>query len=600
MQRGEEGSRGDGHRGDGDAGARALREDLARSQADCAQMIDANRRLREAAERREEILATCARDLRGPADQLLLHARALLQGAAGPLAPPQAEAIEAIARESRQLLHLADDLLALRALDSGAEPIERAPADLREVAQGACALVEPLAREREVRLAPELPAHPVPLSLDALRLREALGTLLARAVEQARPGAVLELAVSPLPAGARVTLAAARQPHVTPAPSGARRPQRAGEPPPAGAPVRLLARIGGLGLALARAVVELHGGTLEVDGDPLHPEAVRVDLPEAPPPGRARPRDGERARILVVEDDPDARAALELLLESGYDVESAEDGEQGLARCRADLPDLVLMDVFMPRMDGFAALAALRTDPRTAEVPVILVSGRGDDLTRAGSLDLGAVDFLQKPFSERELKARIDRTLRLTRRQRQLRELAQTDPLTGLPNRRAFRTQLAEELKRARRAYGPVSCVMIDMDDLKPVNDTLGHAAGDRAIASMAEAIRTELRETDFGARYGGDEFVVLLPHTGAAEARVFAERVRSRLLATVLDLEGHAVPLRASFGVASLEEGGEGSGEDLVRRADAALYQAKRTGRGGVAVHGHPSPPEADVAAPH
>ncbi|HZZ83018.1 MAG TPA: diguanylate cyclase [Anaeromyxobacteraceae bacterium] len=565
---------------------RSLRDDLARSQHDCAQMIEATRRLREAAERREEILASCARDLRGPAEKLLLHTRALLRGGTGSLAPAQAEAIEAIARESRQLLHLADDLLALRALDSGAEPLERATADLVEVAAAACDQVGALARDRGVRLTRDFPSGPIPLTVDALRLREALATLLARAVEQSRPGAELELALASLPSAARITLAPRRPPQRPPSPSEGRRPQREGEPPSPGASPRLLARIGGLGLALSQAVVDLHGGILEIEGDPAHPEAIRIDLPDAPlSPTRGRPREGDRARLLVVEDDADARSALTLMLEGAYDVDSAPDGEQALQLCRSDPPDLVLMDVFMPRMDGFAALAALRTDPATAEVPVILVSGRGDDLTRAGSLDLGAVDFMQKPFSERELKARIDRTLRLTRRQRQLRELAQTDPLTGLPNRRAFRTQLAEELKRTRRGQGPLSCVMIDMDHLKPVNDALGHAAGDRAIASLAEAIRTELRETDFGARYGGDEFVVLLPHTGAAEARVFAERLRTRLQQTALELDGHTVPLRASFGVASLEDDPDGTGDELVQRADAALYEAKRAGRGGVAM---------------
>jgi diguanylate cyclase (GGDEF)-like protein len=217
---------------------------------------------------------------------------------------------------------------------------------------------------------------------------------------------------------------------------------------------------------------------------------------------------------------------------------------------------------------------------------VIFVSARSDDVTRVKGLDLGAVDFLQKPFSERELRARIERTLRLTRRQSQLRELAQTDALTGLANLRAFRARLDEEVKRAQRYQTLLTCVMADMDRLKPINDELGHAAGDRAIAAVADLIRTELRESDFGARYGGDEFVVLLPHTTAAEGRVFAERICAHLRATALEVGGRKLALAASFGVAELPaDAGEEAGDEMVRRADDALYAAKRGGRGQVAV---------------
>jgi len=141
-------------------------------------------------------------------------------------------------------------------------------------------------------------------------------------------------------------------------------------------------------------------------------------------------------------------------------------------------------------------------------------------------------------------------------------------------------------VKRARRYLTPLTCVMADMDHLKPVNDELGHAAGDRAIAAVAAVIRTELRETDFGARYGGDEFVLLLPHTTADDGRVLAERVCARLRETRFELSGRTLPLGASFGVACLsEDAGEGSAEALMSAADAALYRAKRAGRGRVAV---------------
>jgi two-component system, cell cycle response regulator len=311
--------------------------------------------------------------------------------------------------------------------------------------------------------------------------------------------------------------------------------------------------------------------------------AVHV-APTEPRSPAQRPR-GPRARLVIADDEPDAREALSLVLEPEYDVLTAKDGLEAVELARAERPDVVLLDLNMPRLDGFQAQERLRADPATADIPVIFVSARSDDAVKVRSLDLGAVDYLQKPFSERELRARVERTLRLVRSQTALRELAQTDALTGLANLRAFRARLDEEVKRARRYRTPLTCVMADMDQLKPINDELGHAAGDRAIAAIAAVLRHELRETDFGARYGGDEFVLLLPHTSAEEGRVFAERACARLRETVLEVGERRVPLGASFGVACLVPGTDDPPEALVHAADAALYAAKRTGRGRVAL---------------
>lgn len=315
----------------------------------------------------------------------------------------------------------------------------------------------------------------------------------------------------------------------------------------------------------------------------LERSAATADDPDA---ARHLPtHGGPRPRVLVADDDADAREALAEVLQPECEVLTARDGEEAVQIARDEHPDLVLMDLFMPRLDGLQALERMRGDPATAEVPVIFVSARGEASVKARALDLGAVDYLQKPFSDRELRARVERTLRLVRSQTALRALAQTDPLTGLANLRAFRARLEDEVKRARRYRTPLTCVMADMDQLKPVNDELGHTVGDRAIATVAAVIRAELRETDFGARYGGDEFVLLLPHTGSDEGRVLAERVCARLRETVLEVAGRRVPIGASFGVACLpDETGDGASEALVRAADTALYRAKRSGRGRVA----------------
>ena len=372
--------------------------------------------------------------------------------------------------------------------------------------------------------------------------------------------------------------------------------ERTGCPsPPAGD-----AAIASLRRALAAAAAELRGASGLLSGragERARQEAlerlrqVAADLDRAvrsssPPRGPIPPSTPVRAHVLVADDEPDARQALTAALDGGLEVTTAADGQEAVDLTRSQRPDLVLLDLGMPRLDGFQVLEQLGADPSTADIPVILVTGRGDETGKVQGLSLGAVDYLQKPFSERELRARVERTLRLLRSQSALRELAQTDALTGLPNLRAFRARLDDEVKRARRYRTSLTCVMADLDELKPINDQLGHAAGDRAIAAAAAVIRGELRETDFGARCGGDEFVVLLPHTSAEDGRVFAERVRARMEQSALSAGGCPVALRASFGVACRAPDQDDQPADaLVRAADAALYAAKRAGRGRVAL---------------
>jgi diguanylate cyclase (GGDEF)-like protein len=299
------------------------------------------------------------------------------------------------------------------------------------------------------------------------------------------------------------------------------------------------------------------------------------------------PVTGKRQKplILVVEDDDDARVLLSELLQPRYAVEAVGDGVTALERAKVLNPDLVLLDLFLPGLDGFGALTGLRRDPRTADVPVIFLSAQGDAASKSQGLSLGAADYLAKPFSEQELMARVDRTLRLTAQREHFRALAQTDALTGLPNFRSFHARLDEEVRRADRYAQALACVMVDLDGLKQINDNLGHAAGNRAILALADAVREELRDTDFAARYGGDEFVVLLPQTNAVAGALFAERLRRRL-ATVSQEAG--LPVRASIGVSALtpdEVGVPDAAEALLHRADEALYRAKGGGRDRVEV---------------
>jgi len=314
------------------------------------------------------------------------------------------------------------------------------------------------------------------------------------------------------------------------------------------------------------------------------PKVSRLEeTPMAEPPAASGRR--QKPLILVVEDDEDARMVLTELLRPRYDVDAVGDGETALKRAAELNPDLVLLDLFLPGMDGFGALTGLRRNSKTADTPVIFLSAQGDAETKSQGLSLGAADYLAKPFSEQELMARVDRTLKLTAQKEHFRALAQTDGLTGLPNFRSFHARLEEEVSRAHRYGHPLACAMVDLDGLKEINDKLGHAAGNRAIVALADAVREELRDTDFAARYGGDEFVVLLPQTNETQGAQFAERLRRRLIELSKDA---GLPVRGSIGVAAVtadELDSPDAAEDLLRRADEALYRAKRSGRDRVEV---------------
>ncbi len=299
----------------------------------------------------------------------------------------------------------------------------------------------------------------------------------------------------------------------------------------------------------------------------------------------------DRALILVVDDDAGMRDSLVELLAARFDVLGAGDGQSGVELAREHRPDLVLLDRFLDTEDGLAVLEALQEDKATESLPVIFLTGDSDEATLEKCLEKGAVDFIHKPANPRELMARIDRALRQSAQQQRLEVLAQTDALTGLANFRALSMRLEEEFKRANRYDYPMSVVVIDLDHLKAINDGLGHEVGNRAILALATHLRTNLREVDFAARFGGDEFVALLPHQTAAEAAVLAERIRAGLRSVkVTRSDGRPAPFGLSISVGIADHSSahpRADIDELLRAADAALYEAKREGRDRVVVYG-------------
>ncbi len=563
------------------------------------ELLDANHRLRQLAHQKDELLGIVAHDLRLPLHALLGHGRLLLDGSRGELRAPARESVEAMRAQGARMLELIEDLLDLHALETGRLELKAQPLDLGLLTREVCDALRGQAAERGLRVEVRAPQLGPRIAGDGSKLREVIANLVGNAIKFSAPNETVSVRVEEMGDGGGRVVISDRGPGIPPEMLAN---LIGGAPVPRGSEARTDARgrSRGLGLAIAREITMLHGGRLDAQSEVGHGSTFVVELPRhaaaaerpattapAAAPAQQAPSPAERTepRVLIVEDDPDVRMLLADLLSDDHEVIEAEDGEEGVRLAREELPDVVLMDLFLPKLDGFGALEELKRDPRTAEIPVLFLSAERDEATRVRGLELGAADFVVKPFSAVELRARIARTLRAARQQEQLRAIAQTDALTGLPNYRAFRLRLDEELKRARRYQTPLAAVMIDLDNLKPINDQLGHAAGNRAIVALAETVVAQLRETDFAARYGGDEFVILLPHTTAAEARALADRLRRAI--RKVEVDGTKMPLRASLGVAALAAGTEASADALIRAADAALYRAKRSGRDRVCVAG-------------
>ncbi|HEY2900419.1 MAG TPA: diguanylate cyclase [Polyangia bacterium] len=282
-------------------------------------------------------------------------------------------------------------------------------------------------------------------------------------------------------------------------------------------------------------------------------------------------------RILIVEDDPGLKQTLaDSLEEEGFFVTTASTGEEGLAKAAAIRPSMLLLDVKLPVLDGFQLARRARETETLRTLPILFLSGADDLAARVRAAQMDDVDFLSKPFSRDELMARVHRVLEQGAGRDRLRVEAQHDELTGLGNRRSLRAALAGERARFERYGLAFSVLVFDIDKLKRINDEHGHLAGDAVIKAVADVLRREGRETDRAVRYGGDEFVVLLPHTSGDDAMVFA----SRTLGHVARLNPGGIPVTVSVGIASLKRTVAGDiGDDVIRRADAAAYRAKRAG---------------------
>jgi two-component system, cell cycle response regulator len=292
-------------------------------------------------------------------------------------------------------------------------------------------------------------------------------------------------------------------------------------------------------------------------------------------------------KILIIDDNPDAlEVAKTRLAKECPDIVCAQGGIPGLEAAKRENPDLILLDIDMPDMSGFDVCRALKGDPDLCMIPVLFLSGTGAAEEKVKGLDLGAVDYVTKPFDAFELRARVRAALRTKHLQDLLIEHAHIDPVTGLPNRRALMERLQREWALLERHHGQLSFIMADIDYFKRVNDTHGHHVGDKLLQEVANALARSCRETDLPSRFGGEEFAIVVPGEAAFGAAHLAERCRREIANISLAIGNKTVTATASFGVASAEN--LSSPDALVRKADVALYQAKDAGRNQVRISDH------------
>ncbi|SMF82749.1 response regulator receiver modulated diguanylate cyclase [Azospirillum oryzae] len=293
-----------------------------------------------------------------------------------------------------------------------------------------------------------------------------------------------------------------------------------------------------------------------------------------------------RPKILVVDDIPSNVHVLSRILKDDYDIYFATDGEKALDLVQARMPDLVLLDIMMPGMDGFEVCRRIKDDPTTHDIPVIFISAKSEVEDETRGLEVGAIDFITKPISPPIVKARVRNHLLLKRQTDLLRSLSFLDGLTGIANRRRFDDTMAREWRRCARSHLPLSLIILDVDHFKAYNDQYGHQAGDECLRIVADVLAERARRpSDLVARYGGEEFVCLLPETDGPGAARVAEGFRAGVAERrIPHAQSPVAPyVTISLGVATVIPSADSSPESLAEMADQLLYRAKRTGRNRV-----------------
>ena len=289
--------------------------------------------------------------------------------------------------------------------------------------------------------------------------------------------------------------------------------------------------------------------------------------------------------ILIVDDENANIMALTHILSPEYVVYAAKNGAKAIEAAIKYMPDVILLDIIMPEMDGYAVIRTLKSAEKTRDIPVVFITGLRNPDDEERGLNLGAADYISKPFSPAIVKLRVQNQIKMLNQLRMIEVLSMQDQLTAIPNRRGFDNRMDMEWMRAIRENACISFLLMDVDRFKAYNDTYGHQQGDRVLQTVAKIVTQALsRPGDYAARWGGEEFVVLLPNTDANGAVRLAERIRKNISETAIPCaDGSETNVTISIGVNTQTPLQASSLEDFIAEADKALYRAKEAGRNQV-----------------
>lgn len=304
----------------------------------------------------------------------------------------------------------------------------------------------------------------------------------------------------------------------------------------------------------------------------------------------------ENYYILAVDDISTNLKLLRLILEPiGYSLTFAQGGHQAIEKVKVSKPDLILLDLMMPEMNGLEVCKELKSDPEYTNIPIIFITASNEQEHIVKAFELGAVDYINKPFKRAELFARIRNHLllkhtidklkstqiELKNALAEVQKIANTDPLTKILNRRRLFDLGHQEFNRVSRYGKTISILLMDVDNFKKINDNYGHQVGDKALCTVVKNIKNTIpiRNVDFLGRYGGEEFMTILPQTNGEKAFILAERIRKKVSSNIIKTDKGNILLTISIGVSTYSTKDQ-SLDDIISRADQALYQAKQQGR--------------------
>ena len=295
--------------------------------------------------------------------------------------------------------------------------------------------------------------------------------------------------------------------------------------------------------------------------------------------------EAKKNAILIVDDENVNLKIMVHILHDDYTIYTATNGKNAVEKAKEFRPDLILLDIIKPEMDGYETLCELKKFTETMDIPVIFITGLSDEGDEEKGLALGAVDYITKPFGSAIVNLRVKHQLQILNQMRTIERLSMIDQLTNLPNRRNFDDRLNMEWKQSIRENWPISLLMVDIDKFKNINDTYGHQQGDKILQIVARTFHQSFkRPSDFAARWGGEEFVILLPNTHIDGAADVAERIRMDIENTdIKNSDGSKIQVTVSIGVNSIIPDKESSRDEFISKADKALYAAKDAGRNRV-----------------